>query len=129
MEIDILGTTLRMLLSLGVTLGITGVLLYLFRRSPLAMRFGQPRKDLIQVLARCPLSPREALCLVKVGEEVVLLGLSGSQITLLLRLPEGLQTPDSRSRTLEQRDRNGQVLLEGSSFPIEGEGSGWRWKA
>lgn len=88
MEIDILGSTMRMFVSLGAILGIVGVGLYILRRSPWGVRFAPSRRELIQVLSRCSLGPRESLCLVRVEKEVVLLGLSGSQITPLLRFTE-----------------------------------------
>lgn len=86
--IDIFGTAIRMFLTLGAILGIAAAGLFILRRSPWGVRFCQPRPELIQVLSRCSLSPRESLCLVRVGTEVVLLGHSGSQITLLLRFAE-----------------------------------------
>jgi len=122
---DLAEAALRMFVALGATLGIMGVGLYLFRRSPLVERFGRPRRDLIQVLARCALSSRESLCLVRVGKEVVLLGLSGSQITLLLRLPDGLRTLDPRPQTLDHESSHSPMLGEASPLPLDGEGSGW----
>ena len=43
------------------------------------------RGDLIRVVTRSYLGPRESVCLIQVGKEVFLLGLTGNQITLLSR--------------------------------------------
>ncbi|MFQ5657947.1 MAG: FliO/MopB family protein [Candidatus Methylomirabilales bacterium] len=109
--IDIFGTAVRMFVTLGAILGIAGAGLYLFRRSAWGARFCRPRPELIQVLSRCSLSPRESLCLVRVGTEIVLLGHSGSQITLLLRFRENPEDEIWKAAShIEQVNGGGRFL-------------------
>lgn len=80
---------LRMVLMLAAVLLLLGLAVKLLRRWPgLAGRDGLPGS--LQVLARVALTPKEAICLVRVGAgpggEVLVVGVSPSGVTLLTRL-------------------------------------------
>jgi flagellar biogenesis protein FliO len=84
---------LRMVLMLAMVLLLLGLAVKLLRRWPgLAGRDGLPGS--LQVLARVALTPKEAICLVRVGAgpggEVLVLGVSPSGVTLLTRLEAGI---------------------------------------
>ncbi len=87
--------------------------LYLRKKSGLA----SARKELLQPLARVALGPGQQLHLVACGDEVLVLGATGSQISLLKTLPAECVTPVSPSTP----DATGATLphstREASAFP------------
>jgi flagellar biogenesis protein FliO len=75
----------KMILALG---GMCAVLLFLVRR---LKRNGGVRKDLlsnsgIRVLSTQPIAPQKYISLVEIGGEVLALGVSEAQITLLTKI-------------------------------------------
>ena len=73
---------LRVVLALGLVLGIFAAVLYLYRR---ATRAGAAprRQQRIEILAQRSLGTRTSLALVQVGGETLLIGVTPQQITAL----------------------------------------------
>lgn len=59
------------------------------------------RPGLIEVISRTSLSPRQALCLVRVGPRLVLVGVSGDRLTRL----DGIDDPDLTARLVGESQR------------------------
>lgn len=102
---------MQLLLGLGAVIGLILLLAWLARRVNLVP--GQ-RGDL-QVVAVLPLGQRERAVLIQVGEQQLLLGVSGQQVTLLERFErpvvEPRQAPQGAfARRLQEviRQRGGQ---------------------
>jgi flagellar biogenesis protein FliO len=79
---------MRMLLSLAVVLVLLGGGVKALRRWPgLAGRRGVVEE--LQVLGRVALTAKEAICLIRAGTEVLVVGVSPAGVTLLTRLEAG----------------------------------------
>lgn len=61
---------------------------YLAGRAPGAMRFSRNRNGNLRLLERMPMGREQYLAVVRAGETYLLLGVTGSQITLLRELSE-----------------------------------------
>ena len=81
-DIDIL----QWLLSLFVVLAVILMLAWIAKKSRV---FGSNHQQL-QVVATLPLGPKERIMVIKVGNEQVLVGVTGQQISLLKELPQPL---------------------------------------
>jgi flagellar biogenesis protein FliO len=82
----------RMVLSLAVVLVLLGVGVKVMRRWPgLGQR--ETAAGPLQVLGRLPLTAKEAVCLVRAGGEVLVVGVSPAGVSLLHRLDGGLAEP------------------------------------
>ncbi len=80
---------MRMALALGAVLLLLGFGVKLLRRwQGGGVRVGASRS--LHVLERVALTPKDSICLVRAGSEVLALGVSASGITLLARLDSGL---------------------------------------
>jgi flagellar biogenesis protein FliO len=83
---------LRTTLSLGGILGLIGLLAWGYRvasgRGHLAFVARGRHPGLIEVLSRATLSPRQSLCLVRVGPRLVLLGLTPDAVRALDVIPD-----------------------------------------
>lgn len=79
---------LQWMLSLFVVVMVIMMLAWLAKKSRV---FGSNHKHL-NVVATMPLGPKERLMVVQVGDEQVLLGVTGQQINLLKSLSEPLVT-------------------------------------
>jgi flagellar biogenesis protein FliO len=97
---------LKMLLSLGVVLGLLFVLLRVLKQTPWA------RKDLgadvsIRVLTTQLIAPRKYISLVEIGGEVLALGVSEAQINYLTKIehPELLEKIGSPGPLVPQDPR------------------------
>lgn len=80
------GSWMRSIASLAGVLALIGLLSWGYRCAAggslsLAMRGRRP--GLIEIVARSPLSPRQSLCLVRVGSRLTLVGVSGDRMTQL----------------------------------------------
>jgi flagellar biosynthetic protein FliO len=76
---------LKILLALGVL--VAGAWAFLRYVAPRLPALGGGSTDVIRVLARYPLEPRKTLYIVRVGEEILLLGSSENSVTMLRALP------------------------------------------
>lgn len=82
-----IGTLLGMLAAVVVILLLAWLFTrYLAGRTPGAMRFSRNRDGRLQLLERMPLGREQYLAVVRAGETYLLLGVTGSQITLLREL-------------------------------------------
>jgi flagellar biogenesis protein FliO len=88
----------RMVLSLAVVLVLLGIGLKVMRRWPgLGQR--ETAAGPLQVLGRLPLTAKEAVCLVRAGTEVLVVGVSPAGVSLLHRLEGGIAEPPSVGAT------------------------------
>ncbi|GIC78045.1 flagellar biosynthetic protein FliO [Moritella sp. F3] len=78
---------LQWLLSLLVVLAVILMLAWIAKKSRV---FGSNHQQL-QVVATLPLGPKERIMVIKVGEEQVLVGVTGQQISLLKELSQPLE--------------------------------------
>ena len=101
------GTLIRLVLGLGVVVGLIGGVWYVLKR---VQRSRYPAMDdrnpagLIDVLATTSLGPNRSLHLVKVGEEIVLVGSTDHQVAPITRIGAedaaalaGAGSPDPKS--------------------------------
>ena len=84
---SLLGSALKMLAALAVIIGLL-LLFYALSRKGFGI-FPKPKNGLIKVLETRPLGGRKFLCVVKVRDEELLLGLSNDRIECLSKLPPG----------------------------------------
>ncbi|MBI5627598.1 MAG: flagellar biosynthetic protein FliO [Candidatus Rokubacteria bacterium] len=70
------------------------------------------RSDLIRVVSRSYLGPKESLCLVRVGKEHLLVGVTGSQISFLHRWEAGavIEPPHGESGFARQFEASASRL-------------------
>lgn len=73
---------IRLTFSLGLIIGLIYLSLYLLKKSSLGMKKNRAG-DLVQILERCYISPKKGIFIVKIGEKVLALGVTESQINLL----------------------------------------------
>ena len=81
------GVTSQIFTALGTVLGLLALGVYLYKRVTLRGPRGAKRDETIQILSRTYLGPKESLCIVQVGTDVLLLGQTSAGITLLHTLP------------------------------------------
>ncbi|MHB1891069.1 MAG: FliO/MopB family protein [Acidimicrobiales bacterium] len=82
MQVSVLGELVRMVLGLGLVAACIWALGRLARRrSARGGRFGMARSAPIQVVARQPLAKGVALVAVRIGEQVLVLGVGSSRVT------------------------------------------------
>jgi flagellar biosynthetic protein FliO len=89
------GVTSQIFTALGTVLGLLALGVYLHRKVTLRGSRGGQHGGSIQILSRTYLGPKESLCLVQVGAQVLLLGQTSSRITLLHAMEEPLSSPIS----------------------------------
>lgn len=80
------GLTSQIYTALGTVLGLLALGVYLYKRLSRCRARGMPPDGTIRILSRTYLGPKESLCLVQVGTQVLLLGQTSTGITLLHRL-------------------------------------------
>lgn len=104
--------TAQYLVQSGVTLlGVVALALLIYLAS---RRLGvSPIRGPMQLLGRLQLEPRRAVCLVKIGEKVLVLGTSEAGVTKLAELAEG-EVPKGAS---EAPRRFSDVLREVTGRP------------
>jgi hypothetical protein len=83
---------LRGLLALGGVLLAVGLGARALRRWP-GLLPRQVRPEGLQLVGRLPLSTKESVCLVRVGSEVLVVGVAAGGLTLLHRLAAAAETP------------------------------------
>lgn len=93
------GVTSQIFTALGTVLGLIALGVYLYKRVALRGPRGVHQDGTIQVLSRTHLGPKESLCLVRVGTDVLLLGQTSAGITLLHTLP-----PSPSAAASDRRD-------------------------
>jgi flagellar protein FliO/FliZ len=98
-EPSLLGSSLKMVAALAVVCGIL-LLFYAASRKGFGV-LPQKKGGLIKVLETRPLGGRKFLCVVRVRNEELLLGLSNDRIECLSKLPAG----DSFDQTLQQVEK------------------------
>ena len=84
---SLLGSALKMAAALAVIIGLL-LLIYSASRKGFGI-FPKQKSGLIKVLETRPLGGRKFLCVVKVRDEELLLGLSNDRIECLSKLPPG----------------------------------------
>lgn len=100
-EPSLLGSSLKMAAALAV---ICGILLLFYAAS--RKGFGvlpQKKGGLIKVIETRPLGGRKFLCVVKVRDEELLLGLSNDRIECLSKLPSGEEFSAALKQVEEQK--------------------------
>lgn len=103
------GVTSQIFTALGTVLGLIALGVYLYKRVALRGPRGVHQDGTIQVLSRTHLGPKESLCLVRVGTDVLLLGQTSAGITLLHTLPPSPSAAASGRRDGEEAiDPRGQ---------------------
>lgn len=93
------GITSQIFTALGTVLGLLALGVYLYKRLTLRGPRSAHRDGTIKVLSRTYLGPKESLCLVQVGTDVLLLGQTSSGITRLHMLP-----PIASAAAVDRRD-------------------------
>jgi flagellar biogenesis protein FliO len=88
-ESSLIWDTARMGLSLAVVLLLLAVGVKVVRRWP-GLTSRDTSAGALQVLGRIPLTAKEAICLIRVGSEVLVVGVSPAGVSLLHRLEGGL---------------------------------------
>ncbi len=101
-EPSLLAAALKMMAALGV---IIGLLLLLYAASRRGFGFlPQKKSELIQILETRPLGGRKFLCVVKIRDEEILLGMSHDRIENLGRLtPTAKGFSDSLQKAQEKQ--------------------------
>lgn len=95
------GVTSQVVTALGTVLGLMAAMVFVYKR------FAQPRSRVvnhdatIKILSRTYLGPKESLCLVQVGSDVLLLGQTAAGITQLHTLSEHA-VAESSSRSTDE---------------------------
>jgi len=90
------------ILALAVVLAVIFVAAYLFRRAWPSSQ-GWRNCPAIEILGRTYLSPKQSLCLVKVGKEITLLGLCADRISALGKIDDPEQIAGIVSRIEQAR--------------------------
>jgi len=72
----------KMILGLGAVLGVLLLLIWLCKRMP-ARQGSSPAEGQVRLLTSKPIAPRKFVSLVEIGGQVLVLGVSEAQITLL----------------------------------------------
>jgi len=93
------GVTSQIFTALGIVLGVLALGVFLYKRVALRGLRGSGHDGTIRILNRTYLGPKESLCLVQVGTDILLLGQTGSGITLLHTLPSSVSAAQSDSDT------------------------------
>jgi flagellar protein FliO/FliZ len=83
---------LRVVLALGLVLGLLAAVLYLYRRAA-GRGAAAERRNRIALVAQRSLGPRTSLAIVEVGGEALLIGITAQQITALRALPASPSAP------------------------------------
>ncbi len=87
---------MKMIMGLGAVLGVLYLLVRLARRSGMGLR--DPQADSwIRLIATQPIAPRKSISLIAVGGEVLVVGITESQITLLDKVTD----PERARRILQ----------------------------
>lgn len=120
------GLTSQIYTALGTVLGLLALGVYSYKRLSRRGSRGAPTDGTIRILSRTYLGPKESLCLVQVGTQVLLLGQTSAGITLLHRL-DTLSTEPSvgvsdgeaeRQRLEAAEDHDAACSLQGSSIEL-----------
>lgn len=120
------GVTSQIYTALGTVLGLLALGGYIYKRLSLRGSRGAPPDGTIRILSRTYLGPKESLCLVQVGTQVLLLGQTSAGITLLHRLDTPSTEPSAgarageaeRQQLEEAEDRDAACSLQGSSIAL-----------
>ena len=100
-EPSLLGSSLKMVAALVV---IIGILLLFYAASKKGLPFIPQRKDgLIKVIETRPLGGRKFLCVVKIRDEELLLGLSHDRIECLTKLQPDTRFEDQLQQLEEEQ--------------------------
>lgn len=89
------GVSSQIFTALGTVLGVVALGAYLYKRFAVRGLRGAGRDGTVRILSRTYLGPKESLCLVQVGHDLLLLGQTGSGITLLHTLPSDISSVSS----------------------------------
>ncbi|GAA0178072.1 hypothetical protein SH2C18_11870 [Clostridium sediminicola] len=85
-NINFLNSFFQMIFALAI------VLLLIYITSKIGKRFTrQPLKRNLRIVDKLPVSNKSSICVVKIGEEMLLLGVTENNINVLEKLPEGFE--------------------------------------
>ena len=84
---SMLSTSIRMILSLLVIIALIYLVVYILKKYSVSTSIGGP--GIIKVISFSYLRSKEALYLVKVGNKLLLLGVTSNSISLITELEEG----------------------------------------
>lgn len=119
------GSWLRSLGSLVAVIGLIALLAWGYRAAGGGLTALRPRRSgVIELVSRVSLSPRQSLCLVRVGPRMVLVGASGDRLTSLDVIEDAALVAQLAGDA--ERARNGggaafQTLLESQAAQLCGE--------
>lgn len=99
------GMTSQIFTALGAVLGLMALAYYLYKRIAMRGSSNAFHDGTIRILSRTYLGQKESLCLVQVGNDVLLLGQTSAGITLLHALPPAA----SAAAVTGGRDGEGEV--------------------
>jgi flagellar biogenesis protein FliO len=104
----------RMVLSLAVVLMLLGVGVKVVRRWP-GFAARETAAGPLQVLGRLPLTAKEAVCLVRAGNDVLVVGVGPAGVNLLHRLDGGAAAglPIGATATIARGNQSGERLTGG----------------
>jgi len=115
---------LRLGLGLGLVVFLAWGTLYLLRRTRLGRQYGVDGSAAMRMLDRLYLGPRKQICLVRIGDRTVAVGVCEQQITALAEWGPGelsLPPEETRESFAGQLRR---LMGTGSESPARGEGGG-----
>jgi flagellar protein FliO/FliZ len=115
-EVSVVGLGIRLILSLGVVLGLIGGIVWVARRkgSGFGFNFG-PVAEVISVKGREQLTRNSAVALLQVGERALLVGVTDQEIKVLAEGDDLL--PDEPESTETADDRTSSMADPGGSVP------------
>jgi len=83
---ELFPSILKMISALAVTVGIMVVVIYLFKKIMKKTGGGVDDGKLIKILSTKYLGPKNSVMLIDVLGDIILIGISGSQISLLTKI-------------------------------------------
>lgn len=101
------GMTSQIFTALGAVLGLMALAYYLYKRIAMRGSSNAFHDGTIRILSRTYLGQKESLCLVQVGNDVLLLGQTSAGITLLHVLPPAA----SAAAVTGRRDGEGEARI------------------
>lgn len=115
-EVSVVGLGFRLILSLGVVLGLIGGLVWVARRkgSGLGFSFG-PTAEVITIKGREQLTRNSTVALLQVGERALLVGVTDQEIKVLAEGDELLPVEPEITETAD--DRTSSLAGPGGSVP------------
>ena len=102
---ELFPSILKMISALAVTVGIMVVVIYLFKKIMKKTGGGIDDGKLIRILSTKYLGPKNSVMLIDVLGDIILIGISGSQISLLTKIVD----PGSREQLKDIQGQEGKT--------------------